>query len=260
MPLSIKGKQILVGNQKIGYICHTMAKRRNTDSILGRVAYVLDCILLAAFVLLAVGVLVRTIRMDIPHGRLELHGYLLIGFAVFFLSFLIPRVRKNVGWLMKFTHELTHLVFAILFFRKIHRFNVDNKDSHVSFSGGWFGYTPITLSPYCVPIFTLALLPWRFTTGTATPVFLAAIDLLIGFTYAFHVCCWIKQTRLHQTDITGPGIVRSLLFIALFQILFFCLVVLTPSSGVQLAIERVFWDFPRGVFLTVRRLLFIIFK
>ena len=73
---------------------------------------------------------------------------------------------------------------------------------------------------------------------------LAVIDILIGFSYAFHVCCWIKQTRLHQTDITGPGVVRSLLVITLFHILNLCLVILTPSSGVELALKRVFWEFP----------------
>lgn len=76
--------------------------------------------------------------------------------TAFLLLYLFPRTRKNTRWMMAFTHEITHLVFAILFFRKIHRFNVDNKDSHVSFSSGWFGYMPITLSPYCIPLFTLA--------------------------------------------------------------------------------------------------------
>jgi hypothetical protein len=183
-------------------------------------------------------------------GRINLHRYLAVGFVAFFTVFLIPRMRHNFRWLMKFTHEFTHLVFAILFFRKINRFKVDSQDSYVSYSNGWFGYHAITLSPYCVPLFTLALLPWRFTTGTATPIFLAAIDILIGFTYAFHVCCWIKQTRLHQTDITGPGVILSLLIIATVHILNFCLVVLTPSSGVVLAIQRVFWEFPKGVVLS----------
>ena len=185
-----------------------MTKREKIASRIETVALVLDCILLSVFVVLAIGVLVKTLRMDLPWRRLQLHRYLALGFVSFFLVFLIPRLRKNVRWLMMFTHEFTHLVFAILFFRKIHRFNVDNKDSHVSFSNGWFGYMPITLSPYCIPLFTLALLPWRFTADH--DVYLYVIDVLIGLTYAFHVCCWARQIRLHQTDITGPGTFRSL--------------------------------------------------
>lgn len=91
--------------------------------------------------------------------------------------FLIPRVRSNVHWLMKFSHEFTHLLFALLFFRKINRFKVDDSDSYVSYCSGWFGYHAITL----------------------------------------------------------------------FQLINFCLVLLTPSSGVILAIQRVFVDFPTGV-------------
>ena len=135
--------------------------------------YVFECFVWVILLLIAIGVLVRTCRLEtISIGRIRLHQNLAIGFVVFFVSFIIPRIRRNVRWMMSFTHEFTHLLFAILFFRKINRFNVDSKDSHVSFSSGWFGYHAITLSPYCVPVFTLALLPWRFTTGTATPLFL----------------------------------------------------------------------------------------
>ncbi len=217
-------------------------EKKSFREILGTAGYVLACLILVAFLIIAIAVLVQTIRLDCTPARLWLHWNLVIGFAAFFVLFIIPRIRCNTRWMMSFTHEFTHLVFALLFFRKIHRFKVDSKDSHVSYSGGWYGYIPITLAPYCVPLFTLALLPWRFTTGN--PYYLAAIDIFIGFSYAFHVCCWVKQTRLHQTDIIGPGIVRSLLVIALFHILNFCLVVLTPSSGVELAIKRVFWEFP----------------
>lgn len=223
-------------------------EKKSFKEILGKVGYVLACVVLGILLVIAIAVLVKTFNMEtLSVARIRLHRNLAIGFASFFVLFLIPRVRNNTRWMMSFTHEFTHLIFALLFFRKIQRFKVDDKDSHVSFSGGWYGYIPIALAPYCVPIFTLALLPWRFTTGNA--VFLTAIDLLIGFSYAFHVCCWIKQIRLHQTDIIGPGIVRSLLVIAVFQILNFCLVLLTPSSGVVLAITRVFWEFPSELLL-----------
>lgn len=222
-----------------------MKEKSRIWKALGKIAYILSCILFVILLVIAVAIAVKTYKLETSsRGRINLHYYLFAGFIAFFAVFLIPRLRNNFRWLMKFTHEFTHLFFAIIFFRKINRFKVDAEDSYVSYSNGWFGYHLITLAPYFVPIFTLALLPWRFTTGTATPVFLHAIDALIGFTYAFHVCCWIKQTRLHQTDIIGPGVVLSLLIISTFHILNFCLVVLTPSSGVVLAIQRVFWDFP----------------
>ena len=213
---------------------------------LGVIGYVLACLILAVLVAISIGVLIETIKLEtISPERIFLHRNLLLGFVAFFALFLIPRVQSNVRWLMKFSHEFTHLLFAILFFRKINRFKVDDTDSYVSYSSGWFGYHAITLSPYCVPIFTLAMLPWHFTTGT--PVYLTIIDILIGFSYSFHVCAWVKQIRLSQTDIIGPGKVKSVLCIILFQIINFCLIALTPSSGVMLAIQRVFVDFPSKV-------------
>ena len=213
---------------------------------LGVIGYVLACLILAVLVAISIGVLSETIKLEtISPARILLHRNLLLGFVAFFALFLIPRVQSNVRWLMKFSHEFTHLLFAILFFRKINRFKVDDTDSYVSYSSGWFGYHAITLSPYCVPIFTLAMLPWHFTTGT--PVYLTIIDILIGFSYSFHVCAWVKQIRLSQTDIIGPGKVKSVLCIFLFQIINFCLIALTPSSGVMLAIQRVFVDFPSKV-------------
>lgn len=220
-------------------------EKKSFKDILGKAGYVMACVVLGILLVIAIAVLVKTFNMETRSvARIRLHRNLAIGFASFFVLFLIHRVRNNTRWMMSFTHEFTHLIFALLFFRKIQRFKVDDKDSHVSFSGGWYGYIPIALAPYCVPIFTLGLLPWRFTTPTTSPVFLAVIDIIIGFSYAFHVCCWVKQIRLHQTDILGPGVVRSLLVIAIFQVLNFCLVVLTPSSGVVQAISRVFWTFP----------------
>lgn len=214
---------------------------------LGVIGYVLACLVLAALVAIAVGVLIETIKLETrTQARVLLHRNLLLGFIAFFLLFIIPRVQSNVRWLMKFSHEFTHLLFAILFFRKINRFKVDDTDSYVSYSSGWFGYHAITLSPYCVPIFTLAMLPWRFTLSAGS-IYLTVIDALIGFTYAFHISCWAKQIRLSQTDLIGPGKVKSVLCIVLFQIINFCLVAMTPSSGVMLAIQRVFVDFPMTV-------------
>lgn len=227
---------------------NVMSKKEKASEFIEKAAQILDCILLGAFTLLAVGVLMKTFRLETRSlARIRFHYPLFVGFGAFFVTLVFPHLRRNIRWLMNFTHEFIHLVFALVFFRKIHRFNVDDSDCHVSFSSGPLGYMPITLSPYCFPLFTLILLPWRFTTPETNEYYLMVIDFLIGFSYAFHVCCWVTQTRLHQTDITGPGTVRSLLYITFFVILGFCIVLLTPSSGVQLAVTRVLWDFPKGI-------------
>jgi hypothetical protein len=229
-----------------------MESERSIKKTLGVIGNAFACVVLAALVALAVGVLVETLKMetDTRARFIDCHQWLFLGFVAFFPLLLIPRVRSNLRWLMKFSHEFTHLLFALLFFRRIHRFKVDDTDSYVSYSSGWFGYHAITLSPYCIPVFTLAMLPWRYTIDPKSKlavIFLLIIDLLIGFTYAFHICCWARQIRLSQTDIIGPGRVKSILCIILFQIISFCLVLSTPSSGVAMAINRVFVEFPGKV-------------
>ncbi|MBQ6577706.1 MAG: M50 family metallopeptidase [Bacteroidales bacterium] len=231
-----------------------MKEKSRIRKILEVTGYVISCLILVVLLAIAVSVLFQTIQFETrSRARIELHSNLLLGSAgivAFFVLLLIPRFRSNFRWLMKFTHEFTHLFFALLFFRKIYRFKVDSEESYVSYSNGWLGYFTITLSPYCIPLFTLALLPWRFTTD-ASATYLAIIDVLIGLTYAFHICCWLKQTRLHQTDIIGPGVIRSLLIIATVHLLIFSLILLTPSSGVQNAIERAFWEFPSSFVMSV---------
>jgi len=225
-----------------------MDKKQRTSETLERIWYVIECILLFVLLALAIGIAYKTYQSEFPNfGRIKLHRYVLYGFLVFFPFLIIPRIRKNVHWLMTFTHEFTHMFFALIFFRKMHRLNVSEKDSHVSFSGGWFGRKIITLAPYCIPIFTLVMLPWRLTTPTASKLYLHIIDILIGFTYAFHVIMWARQTRFHQSDIEGVGKLRSMLIILIAWIVGLCIVLMTPSSGVQLAFARAFWLYPEAL-------------
>ena len=73
-----------------------MSESGRFKRFLEKTGYVLDCIVLAALFIVAVGILVQTLQKDIP--RIHLHKALAIGFAAFFLLFLIPRVRKNTQW------------------------------------------------------------------------------------------------------------------------------------------------------------------
>ena len=71
----------------------------------GVIGYVLACLVLAALVAIAVGVLIETIKLETrTQARVLLHRNLLLGFIAFFLLFIIPRVQSNVRWLMKFSH------------------------------------------------------------------------------------------------------------------------------------------------------------
>lgn len=169
---------------------------------------------------------------------------LFAGFAaygLFLVSMIVPRMRHNLNWFMKFTHELTHTLIAVLFFAKIREFVVKDRDCYVNYKAGPIGYVPITLSPYCIPIYTFMLFPFRFAGDSH---YMIAFDALIAFSYAFHVHSFIKQTRFRQPDIENCGKARSVTFITFVHLAVISLIMATPKGGVLKAIHRVFWEYP----------------
>lgn len=169
---------------------------------------------------------------------------LFAGFAaygLFLVSMIVPRMRHNLNWFMKFTHELTHTLVAVLFFAKIREFVVKDRDCYVNYKAGPIGYVPITLSPYCIPIYTFMLFPFRFAGDSH---YMIVFDALIAFSYAFHVHSFIKQTRFRQPDIENCGKARSVTFITFVHMAVISLIMATPKGGVLKAIHRVFWEYP----------------
>ena len=169
---------------------------------------------------------------------------LFAGFAaygLFLVSMIVPRMRHNLNWFMKFTHELTHTLVAVLFFAKIREFVVKDRDCYVNYKAGPIGYVPITLSPYCIPIYTFMLFPFRFAGDSH---YMIVFDALIAFSYAFHVHSFIKQTRFRQPDIENCGNPRSVTFISFVHLAVISLIMATPKGGVLKAIHRVFWEYP----------------
>ena len=170
---------------------------------------------------------------------------LIAGFAayvVFLMILTIVKGKHNLNWFMKFTHELTHTLVALVFFRKIHEFVVRGRECFVHYDPPKVGYLPITLSPYCIPIYTLMIFPFRFAGDSH---YMIIFDALIAFTYAFHVHAFIKQTRFSQNDIENCGIAQSVSFISFVHLAMISLILATPKGGVLKAIGRVFWEYPK---------------
>ena len=166
-------------------------------------------------------------------------GFLAYIIVLAFLA--IPRVRHNLAWFMNFTHELTHTLAALIFFGKIREFVVRDKECYVSYLTGPIGYVPITLSPYCIPIYTLMLFPFRFAGDSH---FLIIFDLLIAFTYSFHIHSFIKQTRFTQPDIINCGKARSVAFISFVHLWVLSVIMAIPKGGVINALFRVCYEYP----------------
>lgn len=168
---------------------------------------------------------------------------LIAGFAAYILFLIILTILKskhNLNWFMKFTHELTHTLVALVFFRKIHEFVVRGRECFVHYDPPKVGYLPITLSPYCIPIYTLMIFPFRFAGDSH---YMIIFDALIAFTYAFHVHAFIKQTRFTQNDIENCGISQSVSFISFVHLAMISLILAIPKGGVLKAIGRVFGEY-----------------
>lgn len=167
-------------------------------------------------------------------------------YLLFMCMLIIPRIRHNLNWFMKFTHELTHTLVAVCFFAKIREFVVKEKECYVNYKAGPLGYVPITLSPYCIPIYTFMLFPFRFAGMNDFMVF---FDFLIAFSYAFHLHAFIKQTRLTQSDIENCGTARSVAFISFVNLLVASLIIATPKGGVLNSIIRVCGMYPKAIII-----------
>ena len=175
---------------------------------------------------------------------------LFAGFAAYIVFLIILTILKgkhNLNWFMKFTHELTHTLSALLFFRKIREFVVRGRECYVDYKTHekfTIGYVPITLSPYCIPIYTFMLFPFRFVGDSH---YMIIFDALIAFTYAFHVHAFIKQTRLTQDDLQNSGKERAVSFILFVHLAVLSLILAIPKGGVLKAIGRVFCEYPKQI-------------
>ena len=219
-----------------------------------RVGYIAMTTIYGLLSLLFVGVLITSIMknpVDICQ-RVGLFSWLIpgsylglfagfIAYILFAVTLKLLRLGHNLNWFRKFTHELTHTLLALLFFRRIYEFVVRGRECQVHYSNSRIGYVTVTLAPYCIPIYTIMLFPFRFAGNSH---YMIIFDALIAFSYAFHAHAYIEQTRLSQSDIENCGVARSIAYIAFTHLAILSLIIATPKGGVLNALSRVFWEYP----------------
>jgi len=152
-----------------------------------------------------------------------------IGFAAYYVLRLIPTLKKNEDFLQVFAHELSHTLVGLLFFREIHSFNAGEREGQIMHSGHKVGILFIALAPYSLPYITYFLL---FLSLIIKPEFVYIFDALAGFTWAFHIKCFLKQTGSYQTDISGQGFFRAYAFILTAHLFNLSLILLSIQNGI----------------------------
>lgn len=173
---------------------------------------------------------------------LETYIWLYGGIALYFLLRRLPFMRKNEKWMQTTSHELTHALVGMMFFRrKIHSLQAGDGTGVVEHSGDrHFGSIFISLAPYCLPIFTYGFLIFRLL-GAQETIFV--FDAIVGITLGFHILCFITQTGSYQTDIQNHGIACSYIFIAGHLLFNATIVLLSVRLGVLGAFGDIFTGF-----------------
>ena len=112
-------------------------------------------------------------------------------------------------------HELTHAVFALLFFKRVRSLNAfRNRGGKVTVEGGNF---VIALAPYIFPLPVLVLILLKFLID---PRYNDVLNFLLGFFLMFHLFPLFSEVHPSQPDIQTTGVMFSLLIILLGNVFF----------------------------------------
>jgi len=159
----------------------------------------------------------------------KLYLWFSIGIVIYIIIRRLSFLRKNAKWFETWTHELIHTIVGLLFLQKIHSFRAGDGAGEIYHSGHFSRNIFISLAPYCLPIYTYIFCILRLLSASKS---LWIFDLMIGLTLAFHVVCFLKQTRSYQTDIREFGLITSYFYIASFQLFNATIVLLTIKVGI----------------------------
>ena len=188
--------------------------------------YIISMVLLSILLLLAIPYAVKIIGIILFPDRIgvlrQLSIFQWVGVGIAAFAVIHSVVKKNMTWLETFSHELTHIVVALLFFRRVHSFHAEEGSGVVYTSGEYeYALAPMALAPYCLPIFTYLLLSIRCLMDFHG---MWIYDVLIGMTICFHFFCFKNQTGNYQTDINQYPLSFSYLYIVTALLINFCII------------------------------------
>jgi hypothetical protein len=153
---------------------------------------------------------IHTYKIQNPNQLMQLG----IGAGAFSLTWFVFLSRKESFWSVV-EHELTHAIFALMFFKKVRTINADRRRGGlVKVEGGNF---VIALAPYFFPLLSviiIAVKPLIFST------YQWLLNGLLGFTLMFHLLYLLNEFHPSQPDLQQTGFLFSTV-VVLFLNLFF---------------------------------------
>ena len=138
-------------------------------------------------------------------------------------------LRKHGGFWETFEHELTHALFALLFFQRIEGFKATaGGGGQVQHSGRWGGNFVIALAPYFFPTVTVVPLGLLFLVPPSVQPYVVGA---VGFTLMYHILSTLREAHPRQSDLTRHGLFFSYTMIVLLNLICIGLVLTLTFSG-----------------------------
>jgi hypothetical protein len=149
--------------------------------------------------------------------------------------FFMIRKKRDTGVWDTFEHELTHAIFCVLLFKKVHAFHAgaeadqDGRLGYISHEGATgFRETLITLAPYFFPTYTVFLFLIRLLVAES---YLWYFDIVVGASFSYHLISTWQEFGFHQQDIKSQTPFFSVSFILLANIIINPMVLLVVHQG-----------------------------
>jgi hypothetical protein len=148
----------------------------------------------------------------------------LLGIVSFTLLWVFVLAKRGNFW-STLEHELTHALFALLFFKKINSISATRKKGGVIAIEG--GNAVIALSPYFFPLAAVLMMIIKFVIPIQFEIY---VIFLLGFTYQFHVINLFREFHTGQSDLHMAGFIFSVVLIIFMNIIFLG-IILTSLYG-----------------------------
>jgi hypothetical protein len=151
-------------------------------------------------------------------------------------------------FLSTLAHELTHVLWGLIFRAKVKDLRVKRESGFVNLSKTNFA---IRLAPYFFPFLTIFVVLSSFFLR---PEYLIFILFLVGFTLSLHLITTLETLKIRQPDIYKTGVFFSLPVIFLANLFVIILVLNFASSEnisitgyIQSGLTETFYLFERGI-------------
>ena len=168
-----------------------------------------------------------------------------LGVLAFTILWIFYLSKRGFFW-STLEHELTHALFATLFFKKIHSISASRrKGGVISIEGG---NTVIALSPYIFPLAPSVILLFLFLLPARFELYMF---FLLGFAYQFHLINLAKEFHLGQSDLQKSGTFFSVIIILFFNIVYLGLMI-SALEGKFSSFYQFIWD---GITMSVNYML-----